>query len=61
MSLTWTPPATNGGTAITGYRVYHGTAPGAETLLARVGITTSYHDTATALSGSCLAGWLQLL
>jgi len=33
VSLSWTPPASNGGVNITSYRVYRGTASGAETLL----------------------------
>src|SRR5262249_39992889 len=32
-SLSWTAPASNGGVAITSYRVYRGTASGTETLL----------------------------
>jgi fibronectin type 3 domain-containing protein len=47
VSLTWTTPA-NGGSALTGYNVYRGTASGAETMLARVGVTASYTDTAMA-------------
>jgi hypothetical protein len=33
VSLSWTAPASNGGSAITSYKVYRGTASGAETLL----------------------------
>src|SRR5262249_1402835 len=33
VSLSWTAPASNGGVAITSYRVYRGTASGTETLL----------------------------
>ena len=33
VSLSWTAPASNGGVAITSYRVYRGTSSGAETLL----------------------------
>lgn len=41
--LTWQAPD-NGGSDITGYRVYRGTAPGAETFLAST-TSTSYNDT----------------
>ena len=34
VSLSWAAPANNGGVSITSYRVYRGTASGAETLLA---------------------------
>jgi hypothetical protein len=37
VSLTWKPPASDRGRAITGYRLYRGTSSGAETLLASVG------------------------
>jgi fibronectin type 3 domain-containing protein len=48
VALSWSVPA-NGGSAITGYNIYRGTASGTETLLASVGATTiSYTDTATA-------------
>jgi fibronectin type 3 domain-containing protein len=48
VALSWTVAAT-GGSAITGFNVYRGTASGTETLLASVGATTiSYTDTATA-------------
>jgi PKD repeat protein len=33
VSLSWTPPASNGGVNITSYRVYRGTSSGSETLL----------------------------
>lgn len=33
VSLSWTPPASNGGSSITSYRVYRGTTSGGETLL----------------------------
>src|SRR5262249_47281725 len=33
VTLSWTAPASNGGVAITSYRVYRGTASGTETLL----------------------------
>ncbi|MBI4728403.1 MAG: fibronectin type III domain-containing protein [Acidobacteria bacterium] len=43
ISLSWTAPS-SGGTPITGYRLYRGTAPGSETLLATLGVMTTYTD-----------------
>ena len=44
ITVTWKVPA-NGGSAITGYRVYRGTASGAETFLVTVSASTmSYTD-----------------
>ncbi|HYU50466.1 MAG TPA: S8 family serine peptidase [Candidatus Limnocylindria bacterium] len=48
IDLAWTAPASNGGSAITDYRIYRSTTTGTETLLVTVtGGTTSYRDTAT--------------
>lgn len=47
INLHWRAPSSNGGSAITGYYVYRGTASGAESLFATIGVVTSYHDTAT--------------
>lgn len=46
VALSWTT-APNGGSPITGYRIYRGTASGSETFLKAVGTVTSYNDTAT--------------
>jgi subtilase family serine protease len=45
VALSWSVPSSNGGSVVTGYKVYRGPTSGAETLLASVGITTSYSDT----------------
>ncbi|MFN2641141.1 MAG: fibronectin type III domain-containing protein [Actinomycetota bacterium] len=45
-SLSWSAPSSDGGSAITGYKVYRGTASGGETLLATLGNVTSYTDNA---------------
>ena len=50
VSLTWTTP-TDGGSAITGYKVYRGTSTGTETLLTIVGAVNGYADH-TAVNGT---------
>ena len=47
VALSWNTPA-NGGSAITGYRIYRSTTSGAETLYSSVGVTNSFTDTAAA-------------
>jgi fibronectin type 3 domain-containing protein len=46
INLSWSAPSSNGGSAITGYRIYRGATSGTETLFVSVGSTTSYSDTA---------------
>jgi len=40
ITLTWTAPSSNGGSTITAYKIYKGTAAGGEAYLAQVGGTT---------------------
>jgi fibronectin type 3 domain-containing protein len=42
--LTWDPPDDDGGTPVTGYKVYRGTTEGAEILLVTLGDVTTYVD-----------------
>lgn len=44
--LTWLPPRSAGATSITGYDVFRGSATNGETLLARLGMVTTYTDLA---------------
>ena len=50
--LTWLPPADDGGSAVTEYHVYRGTAPGAETLRTGVGLNLSYTDVGVVNGGT---------
>ena len=46
IQVTWTAPASNGGTPLTGYKIYRGLDQVNQTLLTTVGVVTSYLDTA---------------
>jgi fibronectin type 3 domain-containing protein len=48
IALSWTVPASNGGSAITGYQILRGTSSGGEAFLTNVGNVTSYKDTTAA-------------
>jgi len=48
VALTWQAPASDGGSAILGYRIYRGTAPGGLTFLVQVGDTLTYVDAGLA-------------
>ncbi|HME53931.1 MAG TPA: PQQ-binding-like beta-propeller repeat protein [Candidatus Lokiarchaeia archaeon] len=48
ISLSWQVPANNNGSAITGYKIYRGTSPGAETILVFLVNITAYVDTSTS-------------
>ena len=45
VTLTWQAPSSNGGSAITNYKIYRGTASGGEVLVAMLGNVLSWTDT----------------
>jgi subtilase family serine protease len=46
VTLSWSAPSSNGGSAIANYKVYRGTASGGDTLFATIGNLLAYSDTA---------------
>jgi fibronectin type 3 domain-containing protein len=51
VALSWSAPASNGGAAVSNYKVYRGTSAGGESLLTTLGNVTSWTD-GTAANGS---------
>jgi fibronectin type 3 domain-containing protein len=47
VDLAWLVPLSNGGSTITGYRIYRGTSSGVYTSVTTVGNVTSYRDAST--------------
>ena len=48
IDLSWNAPASNGGSAVTGYRIYRSTSSGTEVFLIAVANVTSYRDNSTS-------------
>src|SRR5256886_1920178 len=48
VGLTWQAPGSNGGSAITNYKIYRGTSSNGETLIATIGNVLTYTDTAVS-------------
>jgi predicted phage tail protein len=45
VTVTWSPPTSDGGSAVTNYEIYRGTVSGGEALLATVGNVVTFADT----------------
>ena len=44
INLSWSAPANNGGTGVTGYKIYRGTSSGSKSLITTVGAVTTHSD-----------------
>lgn len=57
-SVRWSPPATNGGTALVGYAVYGAVGAGSPALLAQVGASTTSYSWGGHADGASVKFWV---
>jgi fibronectin type 3 domain-containing protein len=58
ITLKWSAPSSNGGSAVTGYRIYRGTASGAEIYLASAGSNATSYADKSATKGTRFYYWV---